>query len=182
MRYLASLLIALVAACAVPAQQARVEGGAGGLVARGQGVVVIGFSPIGLSGECRIGFGRAGTGNLSREVRTGWNDRGDATLFGSEVFEAGAWDLYQFGCGGEVIDRPRDGRGYSNQGTEFDAMARFRLRPGEVLYLGDIVIEQDELFSGVSGASDPDAARRVLVGIDPGLAPTMVTRQLFASR
>ena len=177
---LAALLLAalLLAGCTVPAAHTPIAGGRAALTETGRGVVVLGLTPTGLTGECVIGVGREATGTISHQIRMGWAGPSTPTLWGSQSLHAGFWEVYQIRCGDEGLDRLDGPRGLSPTATRYRPMAGFTLGRGEALYLGTIVLRTAGAFSRTETVIERAGARAVMADLHPEFPGAMQVRPL----
>lgn len=104
-------------------------------------LVVYGFAPDAMSGECKLGIGPSGSQKIETYLSAGWGPGGQEPGYFSERLRPGAWDLFQIVCGDFGIDRIIGPRGYSMRAGTFRPYGTFSVPGDGPVFIGAIVME-----------------------------------------
>lgn len=177
-RLLSILLLLSVAGCGLQPSSVGPNVSQKDLVADDTGVVVIGLATNRVGGICSFDIGPAGSGGINGGIRTGWSDGDGKLVYGSKTLSAGAWDIYLISCGNALVRQKGESGKPSLFGATYAPIARFEVAAGDVVYLGDVAVENFGPLANVTVRNDPDAARNAFAATSPSLAASMTARPL----
>ena len=104
-------------------------------------LVVLGFAPGDLEGQCRLGIGPSGKRKISVQLDVGWGLNDGATTYHTARLKPGEWDVFQIACGNFAIDRRFGPPGYTARSQSYRALAHFSIDAASTVYLGNIVLQ-----------------------------------------